>query len=174
MGKLCVLRIGHRMGRDQRVTTHVFLVARALGATEGVLCGDEDDSVIEGIARVCELWGGAFPVKYENDWKKVLRERKKAGWKAAHLTMYGEDFERGIGRGLKGDWVVIVGAGKVPIDAYRMSDLNLAVTNQPHSEIAALALFLDRFFSGKELRGKFAGKIKIIPNARGKTVVEKT
>ena len=58
MGKVCVLRIGHRQGRDQRITTHVFLVARAFGADEGVLCGDRDDSVLNGIAKVSSLWGG--------------------------------------------------------------------------------------------------------------------
>src|SRR3989344_8537841 len=95
MAKLCVLRLGHRVGRDQRITTHVFLVARALGANEGVLCGDEDASVVEGISRVCSLWGGKFAVRQEKDWKKFLKERKKAGWKVAHLTMYGTDFAAG-------------------------------------------------------------------------------
>ena len=168
-----MLRLGHRQGRDQRITTHVFLVARALGASEGVLCGDRDDSVLDGIVRVSELWGGGFRVRYEDNWRKFLRERKTAGWKVAHLTMYGEDFAAGAKKLAKQgkDCVVIVGAGKVPRDAYELADLNLAVSNQPHSEVAALALFLDRFHGGREFAEKFPGKLKIVPNKCGKIVV---
>jgi len=175
MGKICVLRLGHRKARDQRITTHVFLVARALGASEGVLCGDEDDSVISGVARVSEIWGGGFQVRHEENWKKFLRERKAAGWQVAHLTMYGTDFQKGA-RGLastKKNCIVIVGAGKVPREAYELADANLSVATQPHSEVAALALFLDRFFGGKELDVDFAGKLKIVPTKCGKVVVGK-
>lgn len=172
MGKVCVLRLGHRIGRDDRITTHVFLVARALGASEGVLCGDEDQSVLDGIARVSGLWGGEFAVKYEKDWKRVLVARKKAGWKVAHLTMYGTDFRAGAKKiaALKKNIIVVVGAGKVPGDVYQLADFNLAVASQPHSEVAALALFLDRFFDGKEFGKKFVGKLKITPNKCGKVV----
>ncbi|VVB99320.1 tRNA (cytidine(56)-2'-O)-methyltransferase [uncultured archaeon] len=173
MGKVCVLRLGHRSGRDQRITTHVFLVARALGATEGVLCGDQDDSVINGIARVGELWGGEFRVRYEANWRKFVRERKAAGWKVAHLTMYGEDFAVGAKKASKENCVVIIGAGKVPREAYEYADWNLSVTTQPHSEVAALALFLDRYFAGKEMQLEFAGSLKIIPSRNGKVVVGK-
>ena len=49
--------------------------------------------------------------------------------------------------------------------------MNIAVGNQPHSEIAALAIFLDRFFQGKELTQSFDNaKMKIIPSSRGKSV----
>ncbi|MEM4554300.1 MAG: tRNA (cytidine(56)-2'-O)-methyltransferase [Candidatus Anstonellaceae archaeon] len=170
MKEVCVLRLGHRIARDQRITTHVFLVARALGAKEGILCGEQDASVIESIRKVCELWGGGFEVKYEKDWKKFVRERKKQGWKIVHLTMYGEDFEKAVSNLEK--CVVMVGAGKVPAEAYELADLNLAVTSQPHSEVAALALFLDRFFEGKELEIEFEGKLKIWPSKRGKVVVQ--
>ena len=173
MAEVCVLRLGHRQMRDQRITTHVFLVARALGATEGVLSGDLDESVVNGIARVSEVWGGPFKVRYEANWRKFVRDRKKEGWKVAHLTMYGEDFEpaaKKFGKG-SGKCIVIVGAGKVPREAYELADANLSVTTQPHSEVAALALFLDRYFSGKELGKKFSGKLKIVPNACGKVVL---
>ncbi len=65
---------------------------------------------------------------------------------------------------------------KVPPEFYsaEVSDFNVAVGNQPHSECAAVAVFLDRFFEGKELARRFKkAKIKIIPQERGKkTVVE--
>lgn len=171
MGHLCVLRLGHRTGRDQRITTHVFLAARALGADEGVLCGDEDESVLSGIRKVASVWGGKFEIHYEANWRKFVVARKKEGWKVAHLTMYGEDFAQGAKKLRGGNLIVIVGAGKVPREAYELADENLAVLNQPHSEISALALFLDRYFGGKEAVGRVGGKIKIIPNKCGKTVV---
>jgi len=171
MAHVCVLRLGHRTGRDQRITTHVFLAARALGADEGVLCGDEDESVLSGIRKVAAVWGGKFEIHYEPNWRKFVLARKKEGWKIAHLTMYGEDFARGAKELAGENTVVIVGAGKVPREAYELADKNLAVLNQPHSEISALALFLDRFFGGKVAAGRTEGKIKIIPNKCGKTVV---
>jgi len=171
MAKICVLRLGHRTGRDQRITTHVFLAARALGATEGVLCGDQDESVIRGIGKVSDVWGGNFEVRYEANWKKFVSERKKDGWKIVHLTMYGEDFEAGAKKLFGEDLIVIIGAGKVPREAYDLADRNLAVLNQPHSEISALALFLDRVVDRKGITKQAGGKMKILPNKCGKSVV---
>jgi tRNA (cytidine56-2'-O)-methyltransferase len=171
MRKIIVLRLGHRTGRDQRITTHVFLAARALGATEGVLCGDRDDSVARGISKVSELWGGKFSVRYEDNWQRFILAKKKEGFIVAHLTMYGEDFTQEMEKMRGRDLVVIIGAGKVPREAYTLSDFNVAVSGQPHSEVSALALFLDRLFSGSELGVDFGGKLKIIPNKCGKIVV---
>ncbi len=171
MAGICVLRLGHRAGRDQRITTHVFLAARALGASEGVLCGDRDDSVIGGLRKVSELWGGGFFVRYEENWKKFVQEKKEGGWKVAHLTMYGEDFGQAAPKLSGRDLIVIVGAGKVPRGAYELADFNLAVTGQPHSEVSALALFLDRLQGGAEMRRVFSGKMRVVPNKCGKVVV---
>jgi tRNA (cytidine56-2'-O)-methyltransferase len=170
---VCVLRLGHRRLRDARITTHVFLAARALGASEGVLCGDEDESVVGGVDRVSELWGGGFAVKYEKNWKQFVKKMKEDGWFIVHLTMYGEDIEKvSLAKRIgKKNCLIIVGAGKVPREAYELADLNLAVTGQPHSEVAALSIFLDRLFSGKELLKKFPGKLRIVPQACGKLVV---
>jgi tRNA (cytidine56-2'-O)-methyltransferase len=45
------------------------------------------------------------------------------------------------------------------------------VGNQPHSECAALAIFLDRFFEGKPLANPFENaKMTIIPQKRGKKI----
>ncbi|MBU0898813.1 MAG: tRNA (cytidine(56)-2'-O)-methyltransferase, partial [Nanoarchaeota archaeon] len=70
--------------------------------------------------------------------------------------------------------LILVGGEKVPGEVYQMADLNIAVTNQPHSEIAALALFLDMYFSGKELDKKFTkAKLRIIPQEKGKKILSK-
>ncbi|HID73768.1 MAG TPA: tRNA (cytidine(56)-2'-O)-methyltransferase, partial [Thermoplasmata archaeon] len=42
----------------------------------------------------------------------------------------------------------------------------------PHSEVAALAIFLDRYFEGKELRRDFGGPKRVIPHHRGKSVID--
>jgi tRNA (cytidine56-2'-O)-methyltransferase len=53
-----------------------------------------------------------------------------------------------------------------------VSDLNVAIGNQPHSECASLAVFLDRLFEGKELTRRFENaRFKILPQARGKKIV---
>jgi tRNA (cytidine56-2'-O)-methyltransferase len=60
------------------------------------------------------------------------------------------------------DILIIVGAEKVPAEIYDLAHFNIAVGNQPHSEVSALALFLDRFFDGKELDMKPEGAQMII------------
>jgi tRNA (cytidine56-2'-O)-methyltransferase len=67
--------------------------------------------------------------------------------------------------------LVIIGAEKVPREAYDMADYNIAVGNQPHSEIAALAVFLDRLHGGRQLRKEFAGgRMRVVPMEKGKKV----
>ncbi len=67
---------------------------------------------------------------------------------------------------------IIVGSQKVEKEVYELADYNVSVTNQPHSEIAALAVFLDRVQQGKELDKKFLkSKLKIIPQEKGKKVI---
>ena len=45
---ITVLRIGHRLGRDKRITTHVALVARAFGANK-ILIDTKDDIMEKNI-----------------------------------------------------------------------------------------------------------------------------
>ncbi len=176
-GSIWVLRWGHRKERDKRVTTHVGLVARAFGARGMYLAGEDDKKVIRSLQRVTEEWGGPFDVQYVEEWRKLMKDWKKRG-KIVHLTMYGvpvDDVAPKLREELEhGDLLVFVGAEKVPREVYEIADYNVAVGNQPHSEIAALAILLDRIFQGKELRRDFKGwKRKIIPQAKGKQVVQK-
>jgi tRNA (cytidine56-2'-O)-methyltransferase len=97
--------------------------------------------------------------------------RKFCGTKV-HLTMYGLRLEDVLPKIPPGDLLVIVGAEKVPADLYRLADLNVAVGNQPHSEVAALAVFLDRLLEGAGLRREFEGRLRIRPSPRGKEVSE--
>ena len=175
--RVVVLRIGHRLGRDKRISTHVGLVARAFGASGIVYAGEVEDSVIDSLRKVVEIWGGEFSVERVSSYKEVIRRWRRRGGLVVHLTMYGENIEGSdvlerIGR-REGDILVIVGAEKVPREIYELADFNVAIGNQPHSEVAALAVFLDRLFKGKELLKEFRGaKLRVVPCPRGKVVVK--
>jgi tRNA (cytidine56-2'-O)-methyltransferase len=89
-----------------------------------------------------------------------------------HLTMYGSNLPDVIDEIRASENIlVVVGAEKVPAEMYDLADWNVAVGNQPHSEVAALAVFLDRLFQGRELCEEFAGGLKIVPTPRGKQVL---
>ena len=163
-----VLRLGHRISRDKRLTTHVFLTARAFGAEKGVLSGEKDLSVISSVRKISSKWGGGFTVEYVKDWKGYVNDMKSKGFKVIHLTMYGMPVQKIVSTIKSKKILVIVGGEKVPPEVYQIADLNISVTSQPHSEVAALSVFLDRFFKGKELAKKFDGEIKIVPTEHGK------
>lgn len=171
--KVRVLRIGHRLVRDDRVTTHAALVSRAFGAERIYMTGI-DQSVAETVASIGKRWGGKFEVEIIEDWKTVAKKWKKDGGAIVHLTMYGVNVDDTIGKvRAKKNILVIIGSEKVPREAYELADYNISVGNQPHSEIAALAIFLDRIFHGKQLHADFPGaRLKIVPSDKGKVVQE--
>ena len=164
-----VLRMGHRPARDKRVTTHVCLVARAFGARK-VIVSTRDPSVERSVRGVVAKFGGAFEVETGVPWRRALD-----AWSGpvVHLTMYGEPIEAVLPRVPPGDLLVVVGAEKVPGEVFHRAGFNVAVGNQPHSEVAALAVFLDRLFGGEGLRRHFGGRVEIVPSPRGK-VLRKT
>jgi tRNA (cytidine56-2'-O)-methyltransferase len=164
-----ILRIGHRPERDQRVTTHVGLTARALGA-RGMYLAASDKGVVESINDVATRWGGEFFCQDNVKWRSCIKEWKASGGVVVHLTMYGLNLPDVISDIRPHRKVlVIVGAEKVPGDIYGLADFNVAVTSQPHSEISSLALFLDHLAQGKDLALEFPGaQIKIIPSKAGK------
>lgn len=180
MQEVVVLRWGHRPQRDARLTSHVALAARALGASGFVLSDIVDKKLEETVEKVTENWGGEFFFEMGRPWRSVVKDWKAKGGIVVHLTVYGENIQtspvldkiRQFGRNV----LVLVGSQKVPSEFYsdEVSDFNVAVGNQPHSECAALAVFLDRFFEGEELAKGFGeAKIKVVPQKRGKkTIVE--
>jgi len=169
---LVVLRLGHRRSRDARVTTHVCLTARALGA-DAVWVVEKDSALERAVKGVVERFGGPFAVKTGVGWRKAM---EAFGGVKVHLTMYGEPLDKALPKireAAKGGRVmVVVGASKVPGEVYGLADFNVAVASQPHSEVAALAVFLDRLGEGAWARRKFkGGRVAISPSARGKVVV---
>lgn len=167
---ITVLRLGHRPARDKRVTTHVALTARAFGAQK-VLVDAKDPPLEKTVRDLVRRFGGPFDIETGVAWRRVLKEFP--GTKV-HLTMYGLRLDDVLPTIPRDDLLVVVGAEKVPAEVYRLASVNVAVGNQPHSEVAALAVFLDRLLAGDGLRREFDGRLRIRPSARGKDVVDGT
>ena len=174
---IAILRLGERPERDHRINTHLALVARAFGA-DRLFMSFRDSALISSVTGVNDRFGGSFEVEAlrENGWRKIMK-----GWDGVivHLTMYGQSIDSGIQAlrdrneqtrpGTDVDLLVVVGGEKVPAEIYERSDLNISIGNQPHSEVAALAVFLDRYLDGKGLQREMEDwKHRIIPTVKGK------
>ncbi|EMA30352.1 tRNA (cytidine(56)-2'-O)-methyltransferase [Haloarcula japonica] len=171
--QVTVLRLGHRPGRDERMTTHVGLTARALGADKVVLANaarNQADTVID----ITDRFGGPFDVASTEEPKRLIRDFEGS---VVHLTMYGEpvqDVEDDVRKAhAEESLLIVVGAEKVPFEVYEHADWNVGVTNQPHSEVASLAVFLDRLFEGRELDREWENPDRVVvPQETGKRVVD--
>ena len=169
MSEIRIMRIGHRPDRDKRVTTHVALSSRALGAS-AVYVDTRDPGLEEGIHGVTERFGGGFEIKTGVKWKDALKDFDGT---VVHLTMYGHRMDEALPKIPKDrDMMIVVGAEKVPAEVYQRADFNVSVGNQPHSEISALAIFLYAYTGGGSLYSDRGGKMTVVPNERGKTVVD--
>ncbi|MFC4986602.1 tRNA (cytidine(56)-2'-O)-methyltransferase [Saliphagus infecundisoli] len=169
--EVAVLRLGHRPGRDDRMTTHVGLTARALGADRVILPENATQSR-ETVRDITERFGGPFEAELTDSPYGLVRD-----WdgRVVHLTMYGQEVQtveaeiRTAHR--EAPILVVVGAEKVPFDVYEAADWNVGVTNQPHSEVAGLAVFLDRLLEGEELEREWEeADRRVIPRSTGKRV----
>ncbi|MEF8873991.1 MAG: HD domain-containing protein [Candidatus Thermoplasmatota archaeon] len=162
-----VLRLGHRPGRDKRMTTHVGLTARAFGM-EKMFLPEMDSKVKNTLDDVTERFGADFSVKEEKDWRGLIKE-----WDGdvIHLTMYGSDIDDFFSEQEIKNPLIVVGSQKVPRDVYDLSDFNVSVGNQPHSEVAALAVFMDRFHN-RSIPETTAGEMSVLPSDSDKRVVD--
>lgn len=166
-----VVRIGQRLVRDDRVTTHVALVSRAFGA-EKIFMTEVNPEIKGTLEKINRTWGGDFVVEFIDKWKSVVKKKKEENFKIVHLTMYGErvnDVQDKLQK--EKNLLIVVGAEKVPREIYQMADFNVGVGKQPHSEISALAILLDRIQKGKQFEKVFTdAKRNIIPTKKGKNV----
>ena len=166
-----VVRIGQRLVRDDRVTTHVALVSRAFGA-ERIYMTEVNPEIKDTLEKINKTWGGNFKVEFIDKWKTVIKKKKEEEFKIAHLSMYGEiinDKQENLRK--EKNLLIVVGAEKVPREIYELADYNVGVGSQPHSEISALAILLDRIQKGKQFEKEFPdAKRKIIPTKNGKNV----
>jgi len=173
MHHVVVLRIGHRFFRDSRVTTHVCLTGRALGA-DGIIIADRQDKPVEATIReVSKKFGGTFSIESGKPWRKTMREWRERGGKIVHLTAYGlrmPDVIQEI-NSVENDILVVVGSEKMPGEVFKLADWNVSVTNQPMSEVGALAVFLDWHLNHNAFDKAFPnGQVKIIPSTNEKRI----
>ncbi|MHA2226056.1 MAG: tRNA (cytidine(56)-2'-O)-methyltransferase [Candidatus Hodarchaeales archaeon] len=171
-----ILRIGHRINRDKRISTHLALVARAFGAEQLIIAGDHDEKLLETMSKIVLEWGGDFKLQMisYNGWNAVLNQWKEKKKKIIHLTMYGENlitFEkteeyRKIKNQSK-NLMIVLGGEKVPGKVFKYADWNIAINNQPHSEVSSLAVFLDHFISNALEISFDNPKKRILPSLRG-------
>jgi len=171
-----VVRIGQRLVRDDRVTTHVALVSRSFGA-EKIYMTEVNPEIKDTLYKINKTWGGNFEVEFIEKWKSVVKKKKEENFKIVHLTMYGEkinDAQKELQS--KDKLLIVVGAKKVPREVYELADYNIGVGSQPHSEISALAVLLDRIQNGSQFDRAFPNaERKIVPAKNGKIVkVSKT
>ena len=171
---VAVLRLGHRPGRDDRMTTHVGLTARALGA-DRIVFPDNATDAVETTRDITSRFGGPFEIETTDSPAAFIRN-----WEGTvvHLTMYGQRVQDVMDSirdaHVSEPILVVVGAEKVPFSVYEAADWNVAVTNQPHSEVAGLAVFLDRLFQGRELERSWeGGEHRVIPMETGKRVEDR-
>jgi len=166
-----VVRIGQRIVRDDRVTTHVALVSRAFGA-EKIFMTEVNPEIKDTLEKINKTWGGNFMVEFIDKWKSVIKKKKEENFRIVHLSMYGESIND-VQEKLREEenLLIVVGAEKVPREIYDLADYNVGVGSQPHSEISALAILLDRIQKGKQFEKVFPdAKRKIIPTKTGKNV----
>ncbi len=165
--RIAVLRIGHRPGRDPRLTTHVALSARALGA-ERLYLHPPDPAITERLRAVGRRWGGGFEVVGVSDWRALVRGYSG---NVVHLSMYGLPIDRRIARlRRRSRLLLVVGGAKVPGELYRLADSNVAVGSQPQSEVGALAIALAWLRPLPGPRDFPNALQRIQPRARGKRV----
>ena len=166
-----IVRIGQRLVRDDRVTTHVALVSRAFGA-QRIFMTEVNPEIKDTLEKINKTWGGDFVVEFIDKWKTIVKKKKEENFKIVHLSMYGEninDVQENLRK--EENLLVVVGAEKVPREIYELADYNIGVGSQPHSEISALAIFLDRIQNGVQFEKEFPNaKRKIIPTKNGKNV----
>ncbi len=62
---ITVLRLGHRCGRDARISTHVGLTSRTLGAKKVIYSGDKDKKMMDSVRDINDRWGSSIDVSYE-------------------------------------------------------------------------------------------------------------
>jgi len=163
-----VLRLGHRIKRDERLSTHVALTSRAFLVDKLYYSGQKDEGFEESVEKVNKEFGSKFEIEYVENPLKLVKSKKNI----IHLTAYGLKLREEIKKIKKfKDLLIIVGGAKVEPEYFKLADFNISVTNQPISEVSSLSVFLHEYLDGKELENVFKdGKKRIVPCEKGKIV----
>ncbi len=105
-----------------------------------------------------------------------MHDWKNSGGRIVHLTAYGLPLPMVLDqiRETGQDVLVVVGSEKMPGEVFKLADWNVSVTNQPMSEVGALAIFLDWYQQHREFDLSFPeSEMEIIPSRDGKLVKQK-
>ena len=167
-----ILRLSHRIARDKRVSTHLALTSRALLANKLYYSGQKDSSLEDSIKKINNKFGSNFKIEHIKNPISLIKEKKKQGITILHLTVYGLELKKQLYniKKLK-KLLIIIGSEHVPSQYYEIADINLAITNQPHSELSSLAILLYELNKDKNINFKNA-KIEIKPSEKGKDIIE--
>jgi len=160
-----VLRLGHRISRDKRISTHVGLTARAFGAKKLYYSGQKDSDFEKSVNKIVDRFGGNFKTEYCKNYRELINKKKKENFILCHLTMYGIGFEKKLKELKNKKVLVIVGGEKVPYEIYELSDFNLSVSLQPISEVSALGIFLYKLHGKAKFKDS---KVYVVESERGK------
>jgi tRNA (cytidine56-2'-O)-methyltransferase len=133
-----------------------------------------DGQLVETIGRVTQDFGGDFTVETGMPWRSTISKWKHSGGKIVHLTAYGAPLRKVISeiRRSKSNKLIVVGAEKMPGEVFHLADWNVAVTNQPISEVSALGIFLDWLFKHSLHENFPGGKVRILPSEGGKRIMK--
>ncbi len=165
LGTISVLAIGNGTHEEN---VELALTMRAFGASEIIFSCKEDRKILRKISAIDRLWGGKFRVRFEKDYKEVLKNAPKS--KKIYLTRFGEPLQSRIGliRSYK-NIVLIITQKDYEKGIYDSSDFNISVTSQPIAAVSASAVFLHDYYNGRELAMHFErARYKIV--ARGSRI----
>jgi tRNA (cytidine56-2'-O)-methyltransferase len=129
-----------------------------------------DDDVADTVEDVNERFGGDFTVEEEASWRPLIRDFEGP---SLHLTMYGQRHDEVLDAvDEPTEVLLIVGSQKVPSDVYDLATHNVAVGNQPHSEVAAIATILCDLQGSKQLYADREGADLVIEPSNGEKRVQ--
>ena len=166
-----ILRLGHRIERDKRITSHVALTARAFGISHLYYSGQKDSHFETSLKKVSEEFGGSFKIEHINKPLEIVKKKKKEGVCIVHLTMYGIPFEEKLRELEKEEKILfVVGGEKVEGVYYQMSNMNVSVSHQPISEVSALGILLYSLYGFASFKD---GKREVLHSENGKKIVKK-
>ena len=89
--------------------------------------------------------------------------------------MFGMPFGKKLGTIVKSKkpLLIIVGAEKVPPWVFEQSDHNIAVGNQPHSEVSALAILLSKINPEGYNQTFEDGLLEVIPSSERRNMISR-
>lgn len=154
----------------------ICLTARAFGASSVVLTSSSHE-INSKLKRFCNSvankWGGNFSVQFISNWKSYISS--KTNYKTVYLTRYGISIQKqqySI-RSYK-NVLLIISTDKERPELNKISDFNISITAQPHSSIAAMAIFLNMYYAGRELSLNFSkAQYKVVPSPHDSILKER-